>query len=148
MVQWTISSDERPERKRRAKRCSLRQMRELEAARKVRCLLGFSCCVAGGAQADPRDDSLSAMLRGSAISDRTQRLICYDTAVARVPGALNNVAPPPAAAPTPFVASDVPPPPRQSCRAAGTPVSWAGCSERDTIDQISARLVSYQFADG
>jgi len=110
MVQWTISSDERPERKRRAKRCSLRQMRELEAARKVRCLLGFSCCVAGGAQADPRDDSLSAMLRGSAISDRTQRLICYDTAVARVPGALNNVAPPPAAAPTPFVASDVPPP--------------------------------------
>jgi len=61
------------------------------------------------AQADPRDDSLSTMLRCSAISDRAQRLACYDTAVARVPGALNNAAPVPSA-PAPLAASAVPPP--------------------------------------
>jgi len=140
----------------------------------------FLLFAATPSQADPRDDSLSAMLRCSAISDRTQRLVCYDTAVARVPGALNNVAPPPAAAPTPFVASAVPPPapvvprrrhtsfmdrlfgPEGPNRAPQTSVAQFGSEslanggtraypipmDGDTIDQISARLVSYQFADG
>lgn len=135
---------------------------------------------AGIAQADPRDDALSAMLRCSAMSDRTQRLVCYDTAVARVPGALNNVSPP-AAAPAPFVASAVPPPappvvprrrhtsfmdrlfgPEGPNRAPQTTVAqfdsesianggtkaYPIAMDGDTIDQISARLVSYQFADG
>jgi hypothetical protein len=138
------------------------------------------------AQADPRDDALSAMLRCSAISDRTQRLVCYDTAVARVPGALNNtgpynVAPPPTATPAPFVASAVPPPappvvPRRRHtsfmdrlfgsdgprRAPQTTVAQFGSEsianggreaypipmDGDTIDQIGARLVDYQFDDG
>ena len=33
--------------------------------------------------ADPRDDALSAMLRCSGISDKAQRLACYDSAVVR-----------------------------------------------------------------
>src|SRR5215471_7313963 len=60
------------------------------------------------AQADPRDDALSTMLRCSAISDRTQRLACYDTSVARVPGALNNAAPLPPP-PAPLAAGAAPP---------------------------------------
>ena len=69
----------------------------------------FLLLASTAAMADPRDDALSAMLRCSALSDRAQRLSCYDTSVARVPGALNNAAPsPPAAAP--LVASAVPPP--------------------------------------
>jgi hypothetical protein len=140
----------------------------------------FLLFAATPSQADPRDDSPSAMLRCSAISDRTQRLVCYDTAVARVPGALNNVAPPPAATPPPFVASAVPPPapavprrrhtsfmdrlfgPEGPNRAPQTTVAQFGSEsianggtraypipmDGDTLDQISARLVSYQFADG
>ena len=44
---------------------------------------------ATGAKADPRDDALSAVLRCSGMSDKAQRLVCYDSAVVRVPGALN-----------------------------------------------------------
>ena len=40
----------------------------------------FVMFAAGTAQAGLRDDTLSAMLRCSAISDRSQRLACYDTA--------------------------------------------------------------------
>ena len=72
--------------------------------------IGFFALLANvPAQADPRDDALSTMLRCSAISDRTQRLGCYDTAVARVPGALNNAASLPPS-PAPLAASAVPPP--------------------------------------
>jgi hypothetical protein len=129
------------------------------------------------AQADPRDDALSAMLRCSGIGDRAQRLACYDSAVARVPGALNNAVPVP-----PAMASAVPPPaaavaPRRQRssgfmeklfgsggpkRAPQTSVAEFGSEslanggreaypipmDGDTIDQISARLVNYQFADG
>jgi len=75
----------------------------------------FVLLACGGAvQADPRDDALSAMLRCSAISDRTQRLVCYDTALARVPGAMNNAStykaqPLLPSSPAPSVASAEPP---------------------------------------
>lgn len=131
---------------------------------------------ASGAQADPRDDALSAMLRCSGISDKPRRLVCYDTAVVRVPGALNAAPAPPAT-----VASAVPPAapviaPRQHSsgfvekifgpdgpnRAPQTNVAQFGSEsianggreaypipmDGDTIDQISARVVNYQFADG
>jgi hypothetical protein len=138
---------------------------------------GFFALLAGAAQADPRDDSLSAMLRCSGISDRAQRLACYDTAVVRVPGALNNAASPP----PPAMASAVPPPaapvaprhhsssfvdklfgPDGPARAPQTTAAEFGVESvanggreaypipmpGDTIDQISARLVNYQFVDG
>ena len=41
-------------------------------------------------QADPRDDTLSAMLRCSGISDKTQRLACYDGAVGNASAALTD----------------------------------------------------------
>lgn len=50
------------------------------------CFMGHLVLLAGtAAQADPRDDALSAMLRCSGFSDRPQRLVCYDTSVARIP---------------------------------------------------------------
>lgn len=138
--------------------------------------VGLFVLLAGSAQADPRDDALSAMLRCSGIGDRAQRLTCYDTTVARVPGALNNASPPPA------VASAVPPPaasvaprrrhsssfidklfgPDGPKRAPQTTVAEFGIEsvatggreaypipmQGDTIDQISARLVNYQFVEG
>ena len=142
------------------------------------CFIGlFVLLAAGAAQADPRDDALSAMLRCSGISDKPQRLVCYDTTVVRVPGALNNAAPPP-----PAMASAVPPPaaavaPRRERsssfvtklfgpdgpkRAPQTTAAEFGIEsvanggreaypipmDGDTIDQISARLVNYQFVDG
>ncbi|HEX4178112.1 MAG TPA: hypothetical protein VHY57_06720, partial [Rhizomicrobium sp.] len=55
--------------------------------------IGLFMLLAGSAQADPRDDALSAMLRCSGISEKPQRLVCYDTTVVRIPGALNNTAP-------------------------------------------------------
>jgi hypothetical protein len=71
--------------------------------------IGFFMLLAAGAgHADPRDDAMSAMLRCSAISDRAQRLACYDAETARIPGAMNNAAPP-ATSPA-VVASAVPPP--------------------------------------
>ncbi len=141
------------------------------------CFIGlFGLLAVSAAQADPRDDALSAMLRCSGISDRPQRLVCYDTAVVRVPGALNNVAPPP------VMASAVPPPaaavaPRRERsssfvnklfgpdgpkRALQTTAAQFGIEsvanggreaypipmDGDTIDQISARLVNYQFVEG
>jgi hypothetical protein len=53
----------------------------------------------GAANADPRDDALSAMLRCSGLSDRNARLGCYDATISRAPGAMNQPAPPRAAAP-------------------------------------------------
>ena len=142
------------------------------------CFIGlFMLLATGTAQADPRDDMLSAMLRCSGISDRVQRLTCYDASVVRIPGALNNAAPPP----LPAMANAVPPPaapvarrqhsssfvdkifgPDGPKRAAQTTVAEFGSEsianggreaypipmDADTIDQISARLVNYQFTDG
>ena len=77
--------------------------------------------------ADPRDDALSAVQRCSGMSDKAQRLACYDSAVVRVPGALH--APAPMIAPAPVMASavpastmpasDVPPPVRRTHRSGG-----------------------------
>lgn len=138
--------------------------------------IGLSVLLAAGAaQADPRDDALSAMLRCSGITDKARRLVCYDTTVARVPGALNNAAPASVASAVPPPAAPVVPrrPRSQSFmdklfgpdgpnRAPQTTVAEFGMEsianggreaypipmQGDTIDQISARLVNYQFADG
>lgn len=130
---------------------------------------------AGLAQADPRDDALSAMLRCSGMSDRGQRLTCYDTAVVRIPGALNNAAPPAMASAVPPPAAPVVPRRQRSRsfldkmfgsdgpkRPVQTTVAEFGSEsianggrdaypipmDGDTIDQISARLVNYQFVEG
>jgi hypothetical protein len=89
---------------------------------------GLFLLLAGGAMADPRDDALSAVQRCSGVSDKGQRLACYDSAAVRVPGALR--APPGAAAPLSVAsapapvfasapASDVPPPVRHVRRSNG-----------------------------
>ena len=67
---------------------------------------GLFLLAAAGAAADPRDDALSAVLRCSGVGDKAQRLTCYDSAVVRVPGALQapaNAAAP--VAPVPGVAA-------------------------------------------
>lgn len=140
--------------------------------------IGLFVLLAGSAQADPRDDALSAMLRCSGISEKPQRLVCYDTTVVRIPGAMNSAASPSA----PAMASAVPPPaasvaprrphtptflekmfgPDGPNRAPQTNVAEFGIEsvsnggrdaypipmQGDTIDQIGARLVNYQFVEG
>ena len=137
----------------------------------------FALLAVADANADPRDDALSAMLRCSGIADRAQRLACYDSASARAPGALNT-----APSPAPVMASAVPPPapaiaPRKKRsngfmdrlfggggpkRAPQITVAQFGSEsianggqhaypiamDGDRIDQISARVVSYQFNQG
>lgn len=139
----------------------------------------------GAANADPRDDALSAMLRCSGLSDRNARLGCYDATIARAPGALTQAAPARAPAPVyaapPAYAANVPPPaapvaPRRSrqsfldgvlgvggpARPPQTTVAQFGSEsianggthaypaprENDTIDQISARVIAYDFESG
>jgi hypothetical protein len=128
---------------------------------------------AGIAHADPRDDALSAMLRCSGMGDKAQRLVCYDSAVVRVPGALNAPAAPPqvasASAPPPvvhrqrtsgFIASLFGP--GGPNRAPQTTVAQFGSEsianggthaypdpmDADTIDTITARLVNYDLRGG
>jgi hypothetical protein len=138
----------------------------------------FALLAMTGAKADPRDDALSAMLRCSGIADRAQRLACYDSASARAPGALNNAAPSPApvmASAVPPPAPAIAPRRKRSTsfmdklfggggpkRAPQTTVAQFGSEsianggthaypiamDGDRIDQISARVVSYQFNQG
>jgi hypothetical protein len=137
----------------------------------------FALLAVTGASADPRDDALSAMLRCSGIADRAQRLACYDSASARAPGAL-NAAPSPApvmASAVPPPAPAVVPRKKRSNgfmdrlfggggpkRAPQITVAQFGSEsianggqhaypiamDGDRIDQISARVVSYQFNQG
>jgi hypothetical protein len=132
---------------------------------------------ATSANADPRDDALSAMLRCSGIGDKAQRLVCYDSAIVRVPGALNttqNGAPPTMASAVPAPAPVVAPRKKRTTgfmarlfgdgpkRAPQTTAAQFGSEsianggreafpiamDSDTIDQISARLISYTFSGG
>ncbi|HEX3063887.1 MAG TPA: hypothetical protein VHQ39_00330 [Dongiaceae bacterium] len=116
------------------------------------------------------------------MSDKAQRLVCYDSAAVRVPGALKAPAEPPvAAAPAAgaAVATTVPPAPvvhRQRSsglieslfgpdgpkRAPQTTVAQFGSEsignggsraypqpmDTDTIDEITARMVSYDVSTG
>ena len=142
--------------------------------------LGFAGLVllaATAASADPRDEALSAMLRCSGTSDKAQRLACYDTAVVRLPGALNAPAP---QAPAPQTASAAPTvaasaPVRRvrkgflsgifggtATRAPQTTVAQFGIEsiadggrqsepgpiDGDAFDKINARLVSYDVEGG
>ena len=136
---------------------------------------GLFLLFAGAASADPRDDALVAVLRCSGMSDTVQRLACYDSVAVRVPGALSApVAPAASAAPAAAPAA-VTPAPRKSKSsffsrmlgldnrrppqttaeqfgsesianggASAIPFGVAG----DTVNQISARLTEYEFANG
>ncbi len=135
----------------------------------------FAFFAVTAAKTDPRDDALSAMLRCSGIADRAQRLACYDSASARAPGALNmpSAAPVMASAVPPPAPPVVPRRKRSSSfmdklfgggpkRAPQTTVAQFGSEsianggghaypiamDGDRIDQISARVVSYQFNEG
>ncbi len=119
---------------------------------------------ASAAMADPRDEALSAMLRCSGMGDKAQRLVCYDSAVVRVPGALTaSAAPPPAVhrqRNSSFIESLFGPggPSRapQTTPAQFGSESIANGGSRaypipmdgDTIDEITARLVSYDVSSG
>jgi hypothetical protein len=146
------------------------------------CVAGLVLLGATAAQADPRDEALSAMLRCSGTSDKAQRLACYDSAVVRVPGALNAAPPAPipqaSAAPAAVAsaaAPAAPSAPRASRRgffgslfgttpgrapqttpaqfgietiADGGKQAEPGPINGDTIDEIRARLVSYDVTGG
>lgn len=145
--------------------------------RSVAVALGLLLVGTGTAMADVKDDALSAMLRCSGMQDRDKRLACYDAAVVRAPGALTQPAPaapvagavPPAApavaarrsAPGGFLGNlltfnDGPDrAPHTSVAQFGSESIASGGREAhpnpmagDTIDQISARLVSYQINNG
>ncbi len=138
---------------------------------------GLLLLAATAASADQRDDALSAMLRCSGTSDKAQRLACYDSAVVRVPGALNAFVPQPpapqAASAAPTVAA--PAPVRRvrkgflsgifgstPSRAPQTTVAQFGIEsiadggrqsepgpiDGDAFDKITARLVSYDVEGG
>jgi hypothetical protein len=132
--------------------------------------IGLTLLLAGtAAQADPRDEALSAVLRCSGMSDKAQRLVCYDSAVVRVPGALNApVAPPPVASAAPpvrrersggFIASLFGSTPGRGPQttpaqfgiesiADGGKLMELGPIDGDALDQISARLVNYDVTGG
>jgi hypothetical protein len=116
------------------------------------------------ASADPRDDALSAMLRCSGTSDKAQRLACYDSALVRVPGALNTPAPQVAAPPvrrvrkgflsgifggTPSRAPQTTPAQFgiESIADGGRQAEPAPI-DGDVMDQITAHLVSYDLTGG
>ena len=150
--------------------------------------IGFSWlillfAVSHPAWADPRDEALSALLRCSATGDKAQRLVCYDSAVVRIPGALHAPSAPIAA---PVTAANGPTPPMPATapvvahrprssgfmanlfgpdgpkRSPQTTVAQFGSEsianggqrayplpmDEDTIDDISARLVSYDLSTG
>lgn len=118
------------------------------------------------AQADLRDDALAAVQRCSGVSDKAQRLACFDSAAVQVPGALN--------APVTASAGPARPQPRQrgnfftrmlgleNQRPPQTTVAQFGSESianggasafptkisGDTVNQIHARLTAYQFTGG
>jgi hypothetical protein len=73
--------------------------------------IGLFLTPAVGAQGYQRDDALSAVLRCSGMSDKAQRLVCYDSAMVRVPGVLHAPSPAPSvvSAPVTTTASAAPP---------------------------------------
>jgi len=86
---------------------------------------GLFLLSASGAVADPRDDALVAVQRCAQMSEKGQRLACYDSAAVRVPGMLRApVAPGPATVAAPMAASatpapDIPAPVRHLRRSNG-----------------------------
>ncbi len=140
--------------------------------------IGLFLLSAAGAAADPRDDALSAMLRCSGMSDKAQRLACYDSAAVRVPSALQAPASPVTAA-APIVAAPAAPGSAamarrrkegflghlfgsRPTRAPQTTVAEFGSEsianggsraypqpmDNDTIDEITARMINYDVSTG
>lgn len=145
--------------------------------RKGALFVGLFLLPVAGAAADPRDDALSAVLRCSGMSDKAQRLACYDSAAVRVPGALHAPAPVAAApvAAAPAVASAAPVRrhrnegfldrlfgPGGPSRAPQTTAAEFGSEsianggsraypqpmDNDTIDEITARMINYDVSSG
>ncbi len=133
--------------------------------------MGLFLLLAGSANADPRDDALSAVLRCSGTSDKAQRLACYDSAAVRVPGALRAPSPPPVAATAGapvvrrrpsngFLDSIFGPggpnrAPQTTAAQFGSESIANGGShaypspmDSDTIDEITARLSNYDVSSG
>jgi hypothetical protein len=136
----------------------------------------FVLLAAGAVQADSQTDVLQAMLHCSATADRGARLACYDEAVLRAPGALTRPAlgappaPSPAASPAPqpapvlhrergFIGAIFGPsitrPPQTTVAqfgsesiASGGTKAYPGPLDADTLDEITARLVSYDIQGG
>ncbi len=130
-------------------------------------IVGLLVLAAGAAHADAQSDVLQAMLHCSAMTDRETRLACYDEAVLRAPGALTRPALAPDASPQPapvlhrgFLGGLFGP--GTPDRAPQTTVAQFGSDsianggtkaypdpmDSDTIDEISARLVSYDIQGG
>jgi len=93
-----------------------------------RLFIGLFLLSATNALADPRDDALSQVLRCSGMSDKGQRLACYDSAAVRASGALRAPSaaapvvpsvPAPMAAPVVTASADVPPPVHHVRRSNG-----------------------------
>jgi len=93
-----------------------------------RLFIGLFLLSATNALADPRDDALSQVLRCSGMSDKGQRLACYDSAAVRASGAVRAPSaaapvvpsvPAPMAAPVVTASADVPPPVHHVRRSNG-----------------------------
>jgi hypothetical protein len=150
-------------------------IRRWEALMKYTGFIGLTLLLtATAAEADPRDEALSAMLRCSGTSDKAQRLACYDSAVVRVPGALNAPSAPIAnagpAAEAPAVTGkhrsggffskvfglDGPRRSPQTTAAQfgsesignGGTTAYPDAIDGDRIDEITARLVGYELNGG
>jgi hypothetical protein len=123
----------------------------LEALMKNIGFIGLTLLLAAtAAHADPRDEALSAMLRCSGMGDKAQRLVCYDSAVVRVPGALNappasvNNAPPQVAN-----AASAPPPAVHRQRRSGFLASIFGPGGPNRPPQTTAaQFGSESIANG
>ena len=119
------------------------------------------------AQADLRDDALEAVLHCSGVSDKAQRLACFDSAAVRASGALSApVTASAEASPRPqprqragfftrMLGLENQRPPQTSVALFGSEsIANGGASAfpskipGDTVHQIRARLTAYEFTGG
>ena len=111
----------------------------------------FALLPASGGVADPRDDALSLVLRCLGMCDKAQHLVCYHSAVVRVPGALRAPSPPVAAPVAAPVASTTP---ASAARRRWRRIANGGTHAypipmyEDTIDEIAANVTSYDLSSG
>jgi hypothetical protein len=105
----------------------------------------------GAANADPRDDALTAMQRCSTLSDRDRRLGCFDATMARAPGAAMQIRPVSAlpGATGPEVSASLPPPaPPPAKRSSGLIASIFGDGPARDPQTTVAQFGSESIANG